>query len=234
MSGDASETNRTVGRRGSATPLLGLDTAFLISAMRVPLTGGAAQLTADAPTGAAVAARPEFGVSDTLLTGTYQSTYLYLAGHGVWGAGRDDDSTGEPVFFWPSRADDPSPATTPTIGDVVRQIVSYRTDIELDQVRARAAVQRGFEDLRSSLAKLELKIETAHTAEPMPSETHKVEVSVVVRKSSQIMALVFAGSLVSWLFTRFPLVNPFVSLLGLVASPFFYAMAHKIGKRQSF
>ena len=62
-----------------------------------------------------------------------------------------------------------------------------------------------------------------------PPSKRVVEVSTVIKKSSQFMSIVFLGSLLSWPFTNFPLVNPFLSILGLFACPFFYAMAKRIG-----
>src|SRR4051812_30773440 len=56
------------------------------------------------------------------------------------------------------------------------------------------------------------------------SQDKTVSLDRVVKVSAKSFALLFIASLVSWLYVDFPIVNPFVSLLGLVACPFFYAM----------
>jgi hypothetical protein len=61
----------------------------------------------------------------------------------------------------------------------------------------------------------------------MMASTH-VRLSVVVQKATQAMTFVFVGSLILWVFTDFTMVNPFVSILGLSACPFFYLMAKKL------
>jgi hypothetical protein len=48
----------------------------------------------------------------------------------------------------------------------------------------------------------------------------------VVKTASKIFTLVFLGSLVLWLCGDIMMINPFVSILGLVSCPFF----HGIGK----
>jgi hypothetical protein len=57
-----------------------------------------------------------------------------------------------------------------------------------------------------------------------------VELSVLLTNGAKTAAILFCISLVSWLYADIPLVNPYVSVLGLVACPFFYAMGRMVKK----
>lgn len=68
--------------------------------------------------------------------------------------------------------------------------------------------------------------EAAPTHNPLKPDS--VELSLLLKRGSQIGAAIFILSLLSWLYLDVPMINPYLSVLGLFASPFFFAMGKAI------
>ena len=56
---------------------------------------------------------------------------------------------------------------------------------------------------------------------------HLVEVELVVETAAKIVGAVFLFSLIIWVFGDLNLINPFFAFLGIIACPFFVAMAKR-------
>ncbi len=56
------------------------------------------------------------------------------------------------------------------------------------------------------------------------ASTKGVPLSLLLQFGGALAGILCLASLVGWIATAVPIVNPFVALLGLVASPFFYWM----------
>ena len=59
-----------------------------------------------------------------------------------------------------------------------------------------------------------------------------VAVHSVVRSASKVFTLIFLGSLVLWACSGVALINPFATVLGLIACPFFYLMANVVQQEE--
>ncbi len=60
-----------------------------------------------------------------------------------------------------------------------------------------------------------------------------VRVTVVIRSAAKLVLALLLTSLATWTYSDFPIVNPFISLLGIVACPFFFWIANSIESQEA-
>jgi hypothetical protein len=100
----------------------------------------------------------------------------------------------------------------------------------------RSDIANAIERLEAHHEKMSLFVEYVSKSVTPPltqaPQSNVILKSELINKGSKIAALIFAISIFSWLYTAVPLINPFVSILGLIASPFFYLMSRLIDRKQ--
>lgn len=119
-----------------------------------------------------------------------------------------------------------------SIDDLVEEIIVLRrlnediAEDELAQLEHAAMLlsRRSQRNMELQLLRLP-RSQRRHRAHTTPQPTvRRVRVSAILQKGSIIVAIICILSLVSLFWTNSPIMNPFLSLLMLIAAPFFYGM----------
>ena len=115
--------------------------------------------------------------------------------------------------------------------DTIAMRMKLNSIIRLMHTHHKEFVQYISEPSRNALSPADIAPSTngAPSADVAPSaDDDSSEVSIglgkLLKVGAKIAGILFISSLLSWAYADFPIVNPYLSILGLIACPFFYMM----------